>query len=68
MFQVLAGEIIAFKAKFNFAIFNKFAVFNFASGNTDRFFRIKKSASGTLIFFSQIGIANPAVHAARGNK
>ena len=68
MFQVATGELITFKTIFRFSVFESDTVFDFALGPCNRFMRVITSATGTLIFFSQIGHANGTIHAARCNE
>jgi hypothetical protein len=52
MFQIIAGEISAFKTKLRFAFSKKIAVLDFTSHAGNRFIGIRCSAAGTFIFFS----------------
>jgi len=68
MFQIIAGEISAFKTKLRFAFLKYCAGLDFTSNTGDRFIGVHSSTTGTFIFFSQISHANAAVHSAGGYK
>jgi hypothetical protein len=64
MFQIVAGEISAFKTIFRFAFLKYFAGFNFTSHTGNWLIDVRCSATGTFILFSQINHTNAAVHSA----
>jgi hypothetical protein len=68
MFQIVAGEISAFKTNLCIVFSEHFAGLDFTSNTGDRFISIRSSAAGAFIFFSQISHANAAVHSAGGYK
>jgi hypothetical protein len=68
MFQIIAGEISAFKTKRCSAVSKYFAGLDFTSHTGDWFIGVRSSAAGTFIFFSQISHTNAAVHSAGGYK
>jgi hypothetical protein len=46
------GKAFTFKTKFDFAFLNHSAIFDFASGNTNRLTLVEVSASRAFVFFS----------------
>ena len=68
MFQIVAGEISAFKTKLCSAVSKYSAILDFTPNTGDRFIGIRSSATGTFIFLSQISHTNAAVHSAGGYK
>jgi hypothetical protein len=69
MFQIIAGEILAFKTKLCSVGSKNFACLDFTSYAGNRFIGVRCSAARAFIFFvSQISHTNTTVHSAGGYK
>jgi hypothetical protein len=64
MFQIVAGDILAFKTVFCFAFVIINTVLDFAVGTSNGFINVIYPATGAFILFPQIGDAYSTVHSA----